>query len=476
MAEVGSARVVRRNRATDEQNSVLRFPRSAQTYGKMLREDAKVRSVYRAVTLPIRRANWQIEANGAPPEVVAHVAQDLRLRVKGQDPNAPVGPQRGRVSWDKHLEQLLYSLAYGYMFFEQVYEPGPDGREHLVKLAPRWPGTVEKINVAADGGLESVEQGAYSSGRLSTGRAVIPVNKLVAYVFDDVGSQWTGSSILRPAYKHWKLKDELLIKQMQTIDRNGMGVPVVTVSEFSDSPEQDLDYALEIAEAFRGGEAAGVALKAGMKFTLQGVSGQIQSASEAITYHDNQIAISVLANFLNLEGKGGSYALADTQSDFFNQSEQTVADWVADVANQHVVEDLVEVAFPDYEGPCPRITFDAIGSRKELTAQDLVALANGKVIFMDPPTEEYVRDRYDLPPSQPLSEALAGKKKRLEMEQEAGVTLSSEPVEAVPTATPDIEQVQETVELNARYRASVEESERILSQYRDQVTGGMRRE
>ncbi|WP_257202956.1 phage portal protein family protein [Corynebacterium cystitidis] len=471
MAELGVARVAR-NRALDEDNSVLKFPRSARTYGKMLRQDAKVRSVFRAVTLPIRRANWQLAPNGAPDEVVAHVAQDLRMRVKGEDQNAPVAPQRGRVSWDKHLEQLLYSLAYGYMFFEQVYEPGVDGREHLVKLAPRWPGTVEKINVAPDGGLASIEQGAYSSGRLSTKRATIPVQNLVAYVFDDVGSQWTGSSILRPAYKHWKLKDELLIKQMQTIDRNGMGVPVVAVSEYSDDPEKDLEYALEIAEAFRGGEASGVALKAGMKFTLQGVSGQIQSAESAINYHDNQIAISVLANFLNLEGKGGSYALADTQSDFFNQSEQTVADWVADTANQHVVEDLVEVAFPDYVGPCPRITFDAIGSRKELTAQDLATLARDKVIFMDPPTEEYVRDRYDLPASQPLSEALDAKKKRLEMEQEAGVTLASEPVDTALSIDGSLQQVRDTAELNARFRASVEESERILAAYRSQMGGG----
>ena len=436
MSEMGQARVVR-NRATDEDNSVLMFPRSARTYGKMLRQDAKVRSVYRAVTLPIRRANWQLEANGAPPEVVAHVAQDLRLRVKGDDPNAPVAPLRGRVSWDKHLEQLLFSLAYGYMFFEQVYAPGADGREHLVKLAPRWPGTIDKVNVAADGGLDSIEQSAYSTGRLAAGRAKIPVDRLVAYIFDDVGSQWTGSSILRPAYKHWKLKDELLIKQMQTIDRNGMGVPVVTVSEFSDNPVEDLEYAEQIATAFRGGEAAGVALKAGMKFELKGVAGQIQSANEAITYHDNQIAISVLANFLNLEGKGGSYALADTQSDFFNQSEQTVGDWAADVANQHVVEDLVEVAFPDYTGPCPRITFDAIGSRKELTPEGFAAIKNAGGFLMDPPTEQYLRDRYGFPPSQPLSEALDAKLARIEMEQEKGVTLKDPEPVAQPLPTGD---------------------------------------
>lgn len=418
MAEIGKARITR-NIALREDNPVLRGPASAKIFGKMLRQDAKVKSVFRAVSLPIRRANWQVVANGAPERIVAHVAGDLRLRVKGEDPNQPVARHTGRVSWEKHLEQAMYALVYGHMFFEQCYKVGSDGREHLVKLAPRWPGSISKINVADDGGLVSIEQRA--SGKI--GAVAIPVNHLVAYVFDDVGSSWVGTSIFRPAYKHWKLKDELLIKQMQTIDRNGMGVPVVTVSEYSDAPEEDLDYALEIAKAFRGGEASGVALKAGMKFELKGVSGQIQSASEAITYHDNQIAVAVLANFLNLEGKGGSYALADTQSDFFNQSEQTTAQFFADIANQHIVEDLVRVAFPDYDGPCPRVVFDAIGSRKELSAQDFAALKNAGAFIMDPPTEQYLRDRYDMPPSQPLSDALDAKIARIEMEKEKGVTL-----------------------------------------------------
>ncbi|MDK6572243.1 hypothetical protein QP277_25750, partial [Escherichia coli] len=102
---------------------------------------------------------------GAPDEVVAHVAEDLRLQVVGESPTKPIAPRRGRVSFEKHLEDALKCLVYGYMFFEQVYEPGEDGREHLVKLAPRWPGTISKINVAPDGGLDSIEQRAYDTGR-----------------------------------------------------------------------------------------------------------------------------------------------------------------------------------------------------------------------------------------------------------------------------------------------------------------------
>lgn len=453
MAEKGVARVVR-NHAVAEDNRELMFPRSSRTYGKMLREDAKVRSVYRAVTLPIRRANWQLERNGADEQVVAHVAQDLRLQVRGEAPDQPVAPQSGRVSWEKHIEHALYALAYGHMFFEQVYAEGADGREHLVKLAPRWPGTITRINVAEDGGLESIEQAAHSSSMLgSFNESKIPVNQLVAYVFDDVGSQWLGTSIFRPAYKHWKLKDELLRKELQTIDRNGMGVPKATASEYAEPGEQSRQVELgqELAEAFRGGEAAGLSLPAGMKFELMGVSGQLVNPREAITYHDNQIAIAVLANFLNLEGKGGSYALADTQSDFFNQSETTVAEWLADVANQHIIEDLVRVAFPEYEGPCPRIAFDAIGSRKEMTTQDLATAVRDGLLIPDKDLEEHWRRLHSLPPKRPIADALAERKERQELEDQAGVALN-----------PEVKALAETVETSARVRASRAETERLI--------------
>lgn len=445
MTEKGVARVVR-NPAVAEDNRELMFPRSSRTYGKMLREDAKVRSVYRAVTLPIRRANWQLERNGATDEVVAHVAQDLRMQVRGEAPNEPVGPLAGRVSWEKHLEQAMYALAYGHMFFEQVYAEGEDGRDHLVKLAPRWPGTITRINVADDGGLESVEQGAHSTSLRSHEPVKIPVNRLVAYVFDDVGSQWLGTSIFRPAYKHWKLKDELLRKELQTIDRNGMGVPRARASEYASEEEQarQVDLGEELASAFRGGEAAGLSLPAGMEFDLIGVSGQLVNPRPAIEYHDNQIAIAVLANFLNLEGKGGSYALADTQSDFFNQSETTVAEWLADVANQHIIEDLVRVAFPEYEGPCPRISFDAIGSRKEMTTQDLATAVRDGLLIPDKDLEEHWRRLHSLPPKRPIADAIEERKERQELEDQAGVTLSAEDADTAPagggvTAVEDID-------------------------------------
>lgn len=409
-----------KNWALEEDNHALRFPRSARVFGKMGREDAQVYSVLQAIMLPIIRASWWIDPNGADEEVVGLVAGDLRLQVLGDDPKKPVARRAGRVSWDQHLRQALRSLQFGHMFFEQVYDVGADGRNHLRKLAPRWPGSISKITVADDGGLESITQ----SGSGVDGERVIPVNRLVAYAHDDIGSSWVGQSVLRPAYKHWKLRDDLLRLELDVLDRNGMGVPVYEGTELTNDPDKDLEYGESVATAMRSGSTAGAAIPAKAKLSLLGVSGQLVSPREAIVHHESMIAKAVLAHFMNLEGQGGSYALADVQSSFFVQSLQTRAEWIADVATQHIVEDLVRVAFPDYDGLCPRIVCDPIASKKELSAQDLATLKNAGVIFGDADLEEHARRVYSLPAKQKVADALLAKKARLDLEEELGVSLS----------------------------------------------------
>ena len=247
--------------------------------------------------------------------------------------------------------------------------------------------------------------------------------------------------MLRPAYKHWKLRDELLVLELNTLDRNGMGVPVYEGSELALDADGDLENGQRIVEDFRGGKTAGASIPAKAKLSLVGVSGQIMSPREAILYHDSQIAKSVLAHFLNLEGKGGSYALAETQSDLFIQSLQTTAEWIADVATQHIVEDLVRVAFPDHDGMMPRISFDPIASKKEISPADLAALKNAGLILPDKDLEEDLRRRYTLPPKQKLSDALQSKKTKQELEEKMGVSLSDPETEGNQVAS-DVEVVR----------------------------------
>lgn len=338
-----------------EQTPELRWPLSVDVFDKMRRSDAQVASVLRAVTLPIRRTTWRIDPNGASEEVTRQIAEDVGLPIVGGQP--PTGRTRHRFSFPEHLRMALLMLPFGHMFFEQsVYIDDAD-RVRLRKLGPRMPRTLTAVNVADDGGLTSIEQAAGAT------KVVIPVERLVAYVHDREGGNWLGSSLLRPAYKHWVIKDRLLRVQAQTIDRNGMGIPL-----YKGAPgEESLSAGLSLAKAWRSGDNSGAAVPDGADLALVGVTGQLPDADPAIRYHDEQIARAVLAHFLNLGTETGSWALGSTFADFFTLSLQALAEQVADVFTQHVIEDLVDWNFgPD--APAPKLVFDEIGTRDAVTA------------------------------------------------------------------------------------------------------------
>jgi hypothetical protein len=367
----------------------LRWPLSVRVFDQMRRQDAQVKSVLRAVTHPVRRTGWRVDPNGARSEVVELVATDLGLPVVGEPLKAPIR-SRERFSWADHLQHALLSLSFGHMFFEQVYTIGDDGRAHLRKLAPRMPRTIQHIDVAPDGGLVAIEQwGPAKNVR-------IPVSRLVAYVPEREAGNWAGESMLRAGYKNWLLKDRLLRVQVASIERNGMGVPLYIGAE----GETDLSAGVALAKGWRSGDAAGAAVPYGANLVLRGVEGTLPDAEKAVRYHDEQIARAVLAHFLNLGTQTGSWALGSTFADFFTLSLQSVAAQIADVANAHVVEDLVDVNFGEDE-PAPRIVFEEIGSRAPLTAEAINMLVTCGALVPDQPLEQHLRDTFGLPLKDP---------------------------------------------------------------------------
>ncbi|WP_081265075.1 phage portal protein family protein [Prescottella equi] len=375
--------------ASRETTPELLWPNSVRVYDQMRRQDAQCTSVLRAVMLPVRRTTWRLEPNGARPEVVTLIAEDLGLPIAGQEATSR-RRARGRFSWGEHLQQALLMLPFGHMFFEQVYRI--ENRQYrLRKLAPRMPQTISDVKVARDGGLVGIEQ--YGLGH-HIGTDMIPVERLVAYVNEREAGDWLGTSLLRSAYKNWLIKDRLLRVQAQTIDRNGMGVPVYQAG--SRDEQEQLDRGEEIAQSYRSGNASGAALPYEAKLRLLGVEGNLPDAQPAIDYHDSQIGRSVLAHFLNLGQQTGSWALGSTFEDFFTMSLQTVAQSVADTANQHIVEDLVDANFGESE-PAPLIVFDEIGSRKSATAEALKILVEAGILTPDEALERAARADYGLP-------------------------------------------------------------------------------
>jgi hypothetical protein len=395
--EIGYANAPRGWWTYDETETTpeLQWPMAVQVYDQMRRQDAQVASVLRAVTLPVRRTPWRIDPAGAKARVTQFIADELGLPVVGKEPK-PVPRTRDRFSWPEHLQQALLMLPFGHMFFEQVYRVDAGGdRAHLRKLAPRMPRTIETIAVADDGGLISITQVAPVGVKVTP--RPIPVDRLVAYVHDREGGNWLGFSLLRPAYKHWLIKDRLLRVQAQTIERNGMGVPLYKAAE----GEVSLTAGSQMAQAWRAGESAGAAIPYGADMVLRGVEGGLPDANPAIRYHDEQIARAVLAHFLNLGTQTGSWALGTTFADFFTLSLQTLAQQIADTLRRSTSSRTWSTSTSAPTEPAPRVVFDEIGSRQAATAAALKSLADAGLINPDDVLQQAVRQQFGLPATRP---------------------------------------------------------------------------
>lgn len=388
----------------------LTYPLSLNVFYKMPRDDSRVWSVLAAVKLPIRRTSYYIEPNGASDEAVAQVASDLNLPIKGDNGGdkkpKPIARQTDRFSWKEHLRSALSCLNYGHSVFEQVYRLGDDGKLHLRKLAPRPQRTISKWHVDRDGGLIAIEQ-APPNGAVLTGNlagVLIDVSKLVVYRNEPDDGVWIGTSLLRPAYKHWILKNELIRIEAVAIRRNGVGVPAVTAPPGvnPDPNGPDMQGWLEVAKRFRGGNTAGVALPPGALMQLLGVMGQRVDPRKAIEYHDEQIGVVALQQFLNLN-QGGSYALANVQVGPYVEAVQAVLDDLLDTANEHIVEDLIDLNYSIDES-APLLVADDVGSQQDAQAAALNLLVQAELLKPDPAMRAFIRQHLGAPPEDPEAE------------------------------------------------------------------------
>jgi hypothetical protein len=357
-----------------------------------MRTDPQIAGLLMGLFLPIRRYDWHVDPNGASEQTATEFAEDMNLPLKDV-PREHVGRTRDRFSHDDHLRHSLLAPVFGHMFFEQV---GAiiNGRFRLRKLAPRMPASLEGIEVNETGGLKAISQrSTFVNGAWKQIR--IPVERLVAYVWEREAAQWTGRSILRACYGPWLVKQRLVRVDALKHERNGMGVPVTrqTVPEVNpDAPAK----ALQLAESIRAGEVAGAHLPYGFDLALEGVRGTLPDTMASIRYCDEVMARSVLMMFMMLgQTQSGSRALSESFIDYTALNQEAIADWYADITSAHVGEDWTDWN----DGPtaqAPRIGYTRDEST-ELPTEDLVKLAAAGIINVSEEDEVALRERHNLP-------------------------------------------------------------------------------
>ena len=380
-----------------ELNYELQFPQSIPIYDALRSQDGHVGSVLNAILLPITSANWDLKTDGVRQEVVDLVRNELGLPAPGEALNRR---RRHGISWVEHITQAAETTLWaGFCPFEQVYSVAPAAEHenygledvvHLRKVAQRLPRTITKIEVASDGGLKAIHQ---TSPLSVLDDVKIPVERLLFYVNRREGSDWSGRSMLRQAYKHWLIKDVLLRLDAQAAERNSMGIPVVYYTS-----EDQKAAAEEAVRNFRAGANAGMVLPLTCKLEVVGTSGSTLNLVDRIQYHDREISGSALAMFLDLghDGGLGSGNIGEVHLGVFMASVQSFANQLAETATEHLVRDLVEHNFGPEE-PYPSLTPGDLTANQGISISSLKELVDAGIIVPDAVLEEYIRTKNGLP-------------------------------------------------------------------------------
>jgi len=381
----------------------LSWPTSIAAY-TVMRADAQLSALFKAMTMPIRRFKFMIDPNGARATPVKQLSQDLGLDVVGKE-RQHQPRQKGRFSFEKHLYHALLAGIYGHMYFEQVGEI-QNSMWRLKKLAPRMPETILEFRVSDDGGLQAIRQRFTGNGML--GYVEIPVDRLVAYIIDQEGANWVGRSWLRDCYRNWLIKDRLMRVDAINHERAG-GVPWIEAAPGATPAE--IQQMSEMAQSFKIGEESGGAVPSGSALNIARL-GSGTDVVNSMRYHDESMARAFLHMFLQLgQTVTGSRALGDTFVEYAFIAQKAVAQWFVDVFNEHVIEDWMDWNYGEDVEQVPLLTYVVQEEDELLPVEDLVKMVQANVIHVDPDLEESLRERFklpDLPADHPSRQMLLG--------------------------------------------------------------------
>lgn len=372
----------------DEYLSELSFPSDIDVYDKMGRSDSQIGAILLMLSLPIRATQWFIQPKdkSSKAQEIADYVNDCLFGEYG------IGLNNG---FNEFIKDITTMFQYGHSVFEKVFEV-KKGKYKWKKFAIRPQSTIYDIYYDSVGDLEGIDQYKIKENWQTV---YIPVTKLLFFSHDMQNGNVRGTSVLRRAYKHWKIKDFLYKITNIGIERNAVGTPVLTLPE--GYTEEDKDLADEIVTSLRSSEFGGIRMPDGFILDLFEGKRTLADTLPYINHQDESIARSILAQFMNLGGAssgGGSFALSSDQSEMFLMMLDSSAKNIANVINTHAIPELVNYNFAS--DLYPKLSFKSMNSTKLINA--LKTLLDGKLVLPDDDLEGFVRDMLDLPTANPV--------------------------------------------------------------------------
>lgn len=258
--------------------------------------------------------------------------------------------------------------------FNSRYKDGKIGWKNFTPIDPE---TIEKWNTPEGGGYLGLT-GITQLIQRNAKEVKIPRNRMLLFRTTSSNNDPTGKSILEGAYLDWvDLVDANKI-QMVGLRRSLEGIPYTRIhSKLAASGKREDKAAVISAKAAVKGidarrdnafalpadrdEHGHLLVEVGIMGAQEGGGNtRIQDAKVVIDAKEQTIARSMLAQFMTIQGKGGSYALSKNQSEVFINSLRGYMTQIAGIFNCEAIPRLFAIngeATSDKDHYLPKLSF-----------------------------------------------------------------------------------------------------------------------
>lgn len=338
---------------------------------EMLRTDGKAKAIEQALTLPLRAADWTIEpAKGDSGE--AEFANDALTR------NSNAGGMSTPI--ELVISQAVSACLFRRAYFEKVWRLDPDsGRLVYDKIAFR-PAATCRLNVTTTtGSFDGFRQRVPDThpGRDEEGYVHIPAQRSFVFTYGQHRRPLEGVSDLETAFALYETKQKIKWLWMNFLENQVM--PKGVAKDESGDAQAAARLARKVATLKSGGV---IGLTEGQTLSaFETNNAADQAFKDAISFIDSEMYASVLAGFLELTSSAasgkGSYALANSSTDFFLQSRQAVLIELAAAIENFLLADLIHFNF----GPSaavPNFGFEELRAEDVTTAVTLLQTLAGQ--------------------------------------------------------------------------------------------------
>lgn len=420
----------------EEYNQQLVGHNAIRLYEIMRRSDPTVRAGLRMVKLPVREADWFVEAasNDETDEFAKELISDQLFN---------------RINWNQFLTEVDTELDFGHSLIEKTFD--------LIEFQGKSAIGIKELGYRKQTTIFAWETEDGKPGitqQLPDGKtASIPREKLMYFVFDQEGDNYEGISLLRYPYKAWDFKQKMERINAVASEKLGVGVPVFTWP--ADAGEAEKAKAQEYARQFRANEEGYVGLPEGWTMEMLDMkSNSVKDILPSVEYYDKQILLSVLGQFLLLgmgASSSGSRATSEDHSRLFLKSEEALAKQIQHVIQKELIEPLCDLNFSNLPNGYPQLKFGNI-SEDNITdmANALSSLYGAGALTKDPEVENHLREKFGLPtiPEERM-ELLLEKQKKYDEEDPLDVQQPTDPKDQKTPDPKTDKQNQKDIETNA---------------------------